>query len=332
MQKTTSARAKDTTGRKPQIEKLTGKHFIAWIRRQIREHGKGFEIGYIGDHCGNPVEAWLSDLGFEHVSASSMLELRVDDREFAIVPNGSFMDFLMFCDSQPDEESDWSLWTETEGQVYYRPITAKECLQAALDNINPEATLVVSEPKQAKHVDMVARYFLKAALAIVYVMINGGGKRYMVTIHANGTSSCVEAETGETCEGCHYGHVCYHKKAAFEAEKNYQEQVAHVERCDCHPHALHSKADHAMMESVGAAPPVLTRTPVKVVQEVVQLVFSECPVSATIMPTVCPQSATVEEEFSEEVAAQWIEEELSTPLSREAYVALFDPNYEACYA
>jgi hypothetical protein len=51
--------------------------------------------------------------------------------------------------------------------------------------------------------------------------------------------------------------------------------------------------------------------------KVVPIVSAECPANDSNVTTVCPE---------DEVAERWIKEELSTPLPREAFVALFlDP-------
>lgn len=62
-----------------------------------------------------------------------------------------------------------------------------------------------------KTITVLARYFVKLTFAVVYLIVNGGGKRYIVTLNANGTSACIDAEAEEPCEGCKHGHTCYHK-------------------------------------------------------------------------------------------------------------------------
>jgi hypothetical protein len=78
----------------------------------------------------------------------------------------------------------------------------------------------------SKTVSVIARYFIKATFAIVYLIVNGSGKRYMVTMNANGTSGCEEIipatdtkpETTQQCKACEHGHDCYHKLAVFAIE------------------------------------------------------------------------------------------------------------------
>src|ERR1700738_1307672 len=77
-----------------------------------------------------------------------------------------------------------------------------------------------------KEINVIARIFIKATFAVVYIILNGGGKKYFVTLSANGTSGCEEVipahdgkpETTEQCEACAHGHDCYHKLAVFAIE------------------------------------------------------------------------------------------------------------------
>lgn len=44
------------------LEKLTAKHFLAWLRKQARLFGRRSVVGYIGDHIDTPLEMWLKEV------------------------------------------------------------------------------------------------------------------------------------------------------------------------------------------------------------------------------------------------------------------------------
>jgi hypothetical protein len=97
----------------------------------------------------------------------------------------------------------------------------------------PTATKALSSSQ--KIIVVLIRYFIHATASVVYRIRNGGGICYLVTLNANGTTSCVQAD-GEPCPSAkHHGRSCYHVKECQrrEEERTRKQQIeAEIARID----------------------------------------------------------------------------------------------------
>lgn len=104
-------------------------------------------------------------------------------------------------------------------------------IDAAQDSPNYEATTKTRKPRKSanKTVTFVARYAHKTNNTpngnVSYLVRNGGGKHYCVTITSNGNTACVIYQPAsslaipESCESSKGGRKCYHIKACQKQEE-----------------------------------------------------------------------------------------------------------------
>ena len=79
-----------------------------------------------------------------------------------------------------------------------------------------------------KTVIILVRYFVKATQTVICQVLNGEGKKYFVTLHANGGASC----TCKHCEKAGNRAHCYHVKHVQSTEAARQEREIESERQD----------------------------------------------------------------------------------------------------
>jgi len=83
-----------------------------------------------------------------------------------------------------------------------------------------------------KSVLILARYSIKATGSVVLLVRNGNNHEYFVTVNANGTSGCIQAN-GEACPSSKGKHKCYHIANAIASE-----QARAPKQLDVHPALL----------------------------------------------------------------------------------------------
>lgn len=115
------------------IEDLKAKHFIAWLRKAVREGGRHTNVGYIGDHADRPLESWVKEvLGLgEYFGISSCDPFEVDGTEYYL--STEFQGFSICVLEGDTEREDWRGFHE---------INAWDMLKEALQYLNPEDYLV----------------------------------------------------------------------------------------------------------------------------------------------------------------------------------------------
>jgi len=69
-----------------------------------------------------------------------------------------------------------------------------------------------------KTIIILARYTIKATGSVVCLVRNGNNKEYCVTINANFTTGCVQAN-GDACPSTRGKHKCYHITGCQQAEQ-----------------------------------------------------------------------------------------------------------------
>lgn len=122
------------TPRQIDVTKLTGKDFLAWLRRQVRDRGRRASLGYIGDHVERPLELWLKDtLGISggHFEVGSVDGFEYQGQRHYL---STAFEGLSICVLEGD--------TDSLPECGYREITAWEMLSEALQYIDNKTPLI----------------------------------------------------------------------------------------------------------------------------------------------------------------------------------------------
>lgn len=114
-----------------QITELKAKHFIAWVRKQIRLNGRHAVIGFIGDHINNPLEMWLQELTGERYIPVTIDGFEVAGIEYVL--SNKFEAVTMAFEGDLDELPECG----------YREVTAWETVQMIEQLIDAEDYLTM---------------------------------------------------------------------------------------------------------------------------------------------------------------------------------------------
>lgn len=199
---------------KKQIGRLTGKHFINWLQAQ----GSETVVGYIGDHVQYPIELWLSDVLNCKMTVSSVDDFEYNGKQYRL--SQAFSDFSI-CVQEGD--------LDELPECGWREVTAAEMLEQVAQYISASDMLVEKPAKQVQEVTIIARYAHKTNGKpngnVSYLVENGGGKQYCITIASNGNTACTiyqpekKLDIPESCPSCNGSRKCYHIKACQKQEE-----------------------------------------------------------------------------------------------------------------
>lgn len=144
------------------VEKLTAKHFLAWLRKQARQFGRRAIVGYIGDHIDTPLEMWLKEIlhedgifsvgsvdGFEYNGLKYYLSTEFEGMSICVLEGD--IDELPECGWR--EITAWEMLKKAEEYLlpeyklidpqYTAPVVAPE--PAVVETAAPRASIETSE-------------------------------------------------------------------------------------------------------------------------------------------------------------------------------------------
>ncbi len=210
-----------------------------------------------------------------------------------------------------------------------------------------KTTSATKENTTAKTVTPLFRVQIKATGQVVYRVRNGEDREYLVTISGNGNTGCTQCANDEACPSTKSGRKCYHIKECLKLED------ARVEASYNGYTAEGVSANHAVekVQRVSKAADLgmtiveylrSLRTPEVVLQlsaaclspEVIaqleeeerdaKLVCERYPLPEEVFPL--DHEREEDEEFREEVAEQWTQEEIAA-IRQAAVIAPQAPEY-----